>query len=127
MTATPTAAASGTPAAISTVTVTPTAVAPLPSNGTSFRVGQWTVIAGRTTVRITSLTGAYVRSSPVVRSDNRVGSVPVGAIVTVEGRVQDGGEAEPGKGTTWYFVGMVGGAPQFIYAAPDVAIPVSGR
>ena len=41
-----------------------------------------------------------------------------GGTVEIEGRVNDGQEAEQGKGTLWYYVGTVGNMPQFIYGPP---------
>ena len=55
-----------------------------------------------------------VRWAPRIETGNVVGSVAEGTPVNVEGRVLNGQEAEPGKGTTWLIVGP----NQYIYAAP---------
>lgn len=58
--------------------------------------------------------GLRIRSAPRVEAGNVVGSVAQGTRVNVEGRVLNGQEAEPGKGTEWLIVGP----GQYIYAAP---------
>lgn len=58
--------------------------------------------------------GLRIRSAPRVEVGNVVGSLAEGTPVTVEGRVLNGQEAEPGKGTEWLIVGP----SQYIYGAP---------
>lgn len=57
--------------------------------------------------------GLRIRSAPRIESGNVVGSVPEGAQVQVEGRVLNGQEGEPGKGTVWLIVGV----NQYLYGA----------
>ncbi len=63
--------------------------------------------------KITASGGVRIRSAPDAAATNVVGSVPEGALVTVEGKVLNGSEAEAGKGTVWYIVGP----KQYIYGA----------
>jgi hypothetical protein len=58
--------------------------------------------------------GLRLRSAPRVEPGNVVGSVAQETPVNVEGRVLNGQEAEPGKGTVWLIVGP----SQYLYAAP---------
>jgi len=58
--------------------------------------------------------GLRIRSAPRIEPGNVVGSVAKDTPVNVEGRVLNGQEAEPGKGTIWLIVGP----SQYIYAAP---------
>jgi hypothetical protein len=64
------------------------------------------------TGRVVEAGGLRIRSAPRVEPGNVVGSVPQGAEVHVQGRVLNGQEAEPGKGTEWLIVGP----NQYIYA-----------
>lgn len=66
--------------------------------------------------------GVRVRSAPAVDAGNVVGSVPEGAKVSVEGKVLNGAEAEPGKGTVWCIVGV----KQYIYCGEGYVQPVGG-
>lgn len=56
--------------------------------------------------RVVEPGGLRIRSAPRVETGNVVGSVPDGVLVNVEGRVLNGQEAEPGKGTVWLIVGI---------------------
>ncbi len=72
--------------------------------------------------RVTTPGGVRIRSAPDASAQNVVGSVPEGALVTVEGKVLNGTEAEPGKGTVWYIVGP----KQYIYGAEGYVQRVDG-
>lgn len=61
--------------------------------------------------RVKEAGGLRVRSSPRVEPNNVVGSLPQGWEVTVEARILNGQEAEPGKGTVWLLVGV----NQYVY------------
>jgi hypothetical protein len=97
------------PVVTPTPTVTPT-VTPTPGvrqeNGLQI---QDEVFTGK----VTASGGLRIRSAPDSNQSNVVGSVPEGAIVNVEGKVLNGSEAEPGKGTVWYIVGP----KQYVYCA----------
>jgi len=110
---------------IPTETATPTVEA-TPINGATFKVGTATVVVDRFRAEITAAGGVNIRSAPMVTPDNRIGSLPPGSAVTVEGRVLAGQEAEPGQGTLWYFLGTVGSTPQFVYGAPGTLQPLTG-
>jgi hypothetical protein len=56
--------------------------------------------------------GLRIRSAPRVEAGNVVGSVATGTRINVEGRVLNGQEAEPGRGTVWLIVGQ----NQYMYA-----------
>ena len=106
---TATAVPSATPA-----TLTPTAT-PAPSPSPAVRmVNGLEVVDEQWTGRIAEPGGLRIRSAPRVEPGNVVGSLAAGAEVTVEGRVLNGQEAEPGKGTVWLIVGP----DRYIYAAP---------
>jgi hypothetical protein len=62
--------------------------------------------------RVVEPGGLRIRSAPRVDAGNVVGSIAQGTDVTVEGRVLNGQEAEPGRGTVWLIVGP----SQYIYA-----------
>jgi hypothetical protein len=98
----PTPEASPTP--LPTPTPSPT---PAPRN-----VGGLLIVDEVWTGRVVEAGGLRIRSAPRVEPGNVVGSVPQGAEVHVQGRVLNGQEAEPGKGTEWLIVGP----NQFIYA-----------
>ncbi|MGI8551468.1 MAG: hypothetical protein ACR2PL_11895 [Dehalococcoidia bacterium] len=115
------ALASGTVAATGSAVAGNTPVA-----GATFRVGDTAVIVERFRARISAADGVNVRSSAEVKPENRVGSLPAGTIVEVEGQVHAGQEAEPGHGTIWYFLGMQGTTPQFIYGAPGTIERATG-
>ena len=66
--------------------------------------------------------GLRIRSSPDASGSNIVGSVAQGTQVNVEGKVLNGAEAEPGKGTIWYLVGP----QQYIYGAEGYVVPLGG-
>ena len=121
-TATGTASALATPAG-ATAAATENGT-PVP--GATFKVGDVSVQVQRFRAQVTTPDGVNIRSAPVVAADNRVGSVPNGSIVEVEGVVAAGQEAVPGQGTTWYFLGMSGSTPQFVYGAAGTLQPVSG-
>ena len=93
-TGTPAAAAAGTPA---------------PRNVNGLMIVDETWVG-----RIVEPGGLRIRSAPRVEPGNIVGSLPDGALVNVTGRVLNGQEAEPGKGTIWLIVGV----NQYIYAPP---------
>ncbi len=103
-TATPAPSATGSPTATPGPTATPT---PRRENGLDIIDEVWTG-------RVVEAGGLRIRSAPRVQTGNVVGSVPQGAEVSVQGRVLNGGEAEPGKGTVWLIVGP----SQYIYGAP---------
>lgn len=132
--ATPAAGVAGTVSAFPVASSTPgsptaSATAPLaatPVNGATFKVGAATVIVDQFRAQVTAAGGVNIRSAPTVTPDNRIGSLPPGSVVTVEGRVPAGQEAEPGHGTLWYFLGMVGSMPQFLYGAPGTIQPLTG-
>lgn len=63
--------------------------------------------------KVTASGGVRIRSSPETSGSNVVGSLPEGALLNVEGRVLNGAEAEQGKGTVWYIVGV----KQYVYGA----------
>lgn len=117
-------ALSGPVTATATETATPPADTPVA--GASFQIGAWQVVVERFRAQVSAAGGVNVRSSPEVRPDNRIGSLPPGSVVNVEGRVPSGQEAEPGKGTTWYFLGTAGQTPQFIYGAAGTLQPLGG-
>jgi hypothetical protein len=72
--------------------------------------------------RVATPGGVRIRSAPDATAANVVGSIPEGVLVTVEGKVLNGAEAEPGKGTVWYIVGP----KQYIYGAEGYVLRVSG-
>ena len=97
-------------AAAATATARPTAAGtPAPRN-----VGGLTIVDETWVGRIVEPGGLRIRSAPRVEPGNVVGSLPDGALVNVTGRVLNGQEAEPGKGTVWLIVGV----NQYIYAPP---------
>ncbi len=104
----PQATPSATPTPEPTPTATPTASpTPTPRN-----VGGLLIVDEVWTGRVVEAGGLRIRSAPRVEPGNVVGSVPQGAEVHVQGRVLNGQEAEPGKGTEWLIVGP----NQYIYA-----------
>ncbi|HTE84847.1 MAG TPA: hypothetical protein VK821_08940 [Dehalococcoidia bacterium] len=113
------AAATATPSASATPGDTPVA-------GASIKVGDWTVVVDRFHAQVSAREGVNIRSSPEVNATNRTGSLAPGATVDVEGRVPQGQEAEPGNGTTWYYVGTAGSMPQFIYGPAGTLTPLTG-
>ncbi len=103
-----------TPSATATVEATPT-VTPSPTASptpTPRNVGGLLIVDEVWTGRVVEAGGLRIRSAPRVEPGNVVGSVPQGAEVQVQGRVLNGQEAEPGKGTEWLIVGP----NQYIYA-----------
>ncbi|HEY8837429.1 MAG TPA: SH3 domain-containing protein, partial [Dehalococcoidia bacterium] len=56
--------------------------------------------------------GLRIRSAPATDAPV-VGSLAEGTLVNVEGKVLNGAEAEQGKGTVWFIVGV----KQYIYGA----------
>jgi hypothetical protein len=122
-----TASPSASAAPILSATATPVAtVGNTPVSGATFTVGTWTVIVERFRAQVNQSDGVNIRSSPEVKPDNRTGSLPGGATVEVEGRVDKGQEAVAGQGTTWYYLGTAGNAPQFIYGPTGTLTPLSG-
>jgi len=109
---------SATPSATATPGDTPVA-------GASFKVSNWTVVVDRFRAQVSAPEGVNIRSAPEVTATNRTGSLAPGAAVDVEGRAQ-GQEAEPGKGTDWYYVGTTGSGPQFIYGPTGTLTPLTG-
>lgn len=104
----PPATPSTTPTPEPTPPATPTASpTPTPRN-----VGGLLIVDEVWTGRVVEAGGLRIRSAPRVEPGNVVGSVPQGAEVHVQGRVLNGQEAEPGKGTEWLIVGP----NQYIYA-----------
>lgn len=97
-----------------------------PAPGSTFPVGQFTVTADRFQAQVIAADGVNIRSAPTVTPDNRIGSLPRGMLVQVVGTISNGQEAEPGNGTTWYFLGVAGTMPQFIYGAPGTIQPLTG-
>ena len=111
----------GSPSATPTPTPGATAV-----KGATFKIGAVSVVVDQFRAEITAAGGVNIRSAPLVAPDNRIGSLPPGSVVTVEGRVLAGQAAEPGQGTLWYFLGTVGSTPQFVYGAPGTLQPLIG-
>lgn len=109
----PPATAEGTPLPTPDGTATPAATASPPPptprvvNGLSILDETWVG-------QVNEAGGLRIRSAPRVEAGNVVGSVAQGTRVNVEGKVLNGQEAEPGKGTEWLIVGP----SQYIYAAP---------
>ena len=96
-------------------TPTPPPPSPTPSPTPAARNVNGLMIVDEVWVgRIADPQGLRIRSAPRVEPGNVVGSLAAGTEVTVEGRVLNGQEAEPGKGTIWLIVGP----SQYIYAAP---------
>ncbi len=62
--------------------------------------------------KVTVSGGLRIRSAPATDAPV-VGSLAEGTLVNVEGKVLNGGEAEQGKGTVWFIVGV----KQYIYGA----------
>lgn len=112
-------------AATATAVISPTAGS-TPISGASFTVGTWTVVADRFRAQVNQSDGVNIRSTPEVKPDNRTGSLPGGATVEVEGRVDMGQEAIAGQGTTWYYLGTAGNSPQFVYGAAGTLTPLTG-
>jgi hypothetical protein len=73
------------------------------------------------TGRVDADGGLRIRNAPTLDAQV-VGSVAQGAIVQVEGKVLNGAEAEQGKGTVWYIVGV----NQYIYGAEGYVTPIQG-
>lgn len=71
--------------------------------------------------RIAASGGLRIRSAPAADAPV-VASVPEGALVNVEGKVLNGAEAEQGKGTVWYIVGV----KQYVYGAEGYVQQVGG-
>lgn len=91
---------------------TPTPTGPTPTP-TPRNVNGLQVVDEAWVGRVAEPGGLRIRSVPQVQSGNVVGSVAQGAEINVEGRVLNGQEAEPGKGTVWLIVGP----DQYIYGA----------
>jgi hypothetical protein len=88
---------------------TPAAPTPTPAP----RVADGLQIVDETWVGVVREAGGLrIRSAPRIQPGNVVGSVPQNAEVNVSGRVLNGDEAEPGKGTVWLIVGI----NQYMYA-----------
>jgi hypothetical protein len=97
-----------------TATATPTA-SPSPgptATPTPRNVGGLLVVDEMWQGRVVEPGGLRIRSAPRVEPGNVVGSVPAGTVISVQGRVLNGQEAEPGKGTVWLIVGP----NQYMYA-----------
>lgn len=101
-----------TPPATPTPEPTPTATPTASPTPTPRNVGGLLIVDEVWTGRVVEAGGLRIRSAPRVEPGNVVGSVPQGAEVHVQGRVLNGQEAEPGKGTEWLIVGP----NQYIYA-----------
>jgi hypothetical protein len=116
VTATPSAeatpAATPPPATETPPEATPTPAGPTPTP-TPRNVNGLQVIDETWVGRVAEPGGLRIRNAPQIQSGNVVGSVPQGAEINVEGRVLNGQEAEPGKGTVWLIVGP----NQYIYGA----------
>lgn len=115
--ATPETAPSPSPAATTTpATPSPTPSPTPPASGTPAprNVNGLMVVDETWVGRVVEAGGLRIRRAPRVEPGNVVGSVAQGTEVNVEGRVLNGQEAEPGKGTVWLIVGP----SQYIYAAP---------
>jgi hypothetical protein len=127
-------APAGTVVAVTALPATATTPTPTASpkagatavNGATFKIGAVSVVVDQFRAQVTAAGGVNIRSAPQVTPDNRIGSLVPGAVVTVEGRVPAGQEAEPGHGTLWYFLGIVGSTPQFVYGAPGTLQPLTG-
>lgn len=92
--------------------VTPPAGPPGPSPTPFVRTANGLQIIDEVWIgRVNEMGGLRVRSSPRVEPNNVVGSLPQGWEVTVEARILNGQEAEPGKGTVWLLVGV----NQYVY------------
>jgi hypothetical protein len=122
-TAVPSASAAPAPSMTLTATATPRNT---PVAGASFTVGTWPVVVDRFRAQVNQSDGVNIRSSPEIKPDNRTGSLPGGASVEVEGRVEKGQEAVAGQGTTWYYLGTAGNSPQFVYGAAGTLTPLAG-
>lgn len=102
---------------------TPAPATPLPSPTPNVRQENGLQIVDESfDAVITASGGVRIRSAPQVAPDNVVGSLPEGALVHVEGRVLNGAEGEPGKGTVWCIVGV----KQYIYCGEGYIHRASG-
>lgn len=113
-TETPSPAGAAAPAATPSPTLTPTPTPGPASTPTPRNVNGLLVVDEAWVGRVVEPGGLRIRRAPRVEPGNVVGSVPTGAEVQVQGRVLNGQEAEPGKGTVWLIVGP----NQYIYGAP---------
>jgi hypothetical protein len=115
------------PSSTATATVIATAtIGATALPGSTFTIGTWTVAVDRFRAQVNQSDGINIRSTPEVKPDNRTGSLPGGATVEVEGRVDAGQEAVAGQGTTWYYLCTAGQTPQFVYGATGTLTQLNG-